>query len=111
MISRECRWIAPSCIIKIHEFLACHIGMDGSRCVRKDLLNTLCLWLEDEPIHSTEDLGMVPVKPRPFQRRHASIHINEQVVHRPAHPLCSDDLRKIASDGCCPCPLEARWGK
>jgi hypothetical protein len=52
---------------------------------------------------------MVPVKPRPFQRRRASVHINEQVVHRPAHPVFPDDLRKMASNGCCPCPFEARW--
>jgi hypothetical protein len=106
---QERRRIAPSRIIKIHEFLACHIGMGGSRCVRTDLLNTPCLRLEDEPIDPTNDLGMVPVKSRPFQHRRASIHINEQVVHRPAHPLFPDDLRKIAPNGCCPCPFEAWW--
>src|SRR5215471_14527725 len=109
MFCRECRGIAPPRIIKIHEFLACHVGMDGSRCVRTDFLNTPRLWFEDEPIHPTNDLGMVPVKPRPFQRRRASVHINEQVVHRPTYPVFPDDLRKIASNGCCPCPFEARW--
>src|SRR5215510_7666845 len=101
MFCRERRGIPPPCIIKIHEFLVCHIGMDGSRCVRTDLLNTPCLRFEDEPIYSTEDLSLVPVKPRPFQRRRTSIPINEQVIYRPAHPMVLDYLCKIAPDGGC----------
>ena len=101
-LSRERRRIPSPRIIKIHKFLACHVGMDGSRCVGTHFLNTPCLRLEDKPIYPTNDLGMVPVKSRPFQRRRASLHINEQVVHCPAHPMVPDDLRKMASDGDCP---------
>jgi hypothetical protein len=98
VIGRERRRTAPPRIIKIHEFLACHVGMDGSRCVGTDFLNTPRLRREDEPIYPTDDLGMLPVESRPFQRRSASIHINEQLVHRPAHSLFPDYLRKMGLD-------------
>src|SRR4029453_1856764 len=111
LLSGECRWIAPPRIIKIHEFLACHIGLDGSRCVGTDLLNTPGLRFEDEPIYPTNDLSMVPVKSCPFQRRCTSIHINESLVHRPAYPIFPDNLRKMAPDGGCSGPFQAWWGQ
>lgn len=69
LVCREPRRIPAPGIIKIASFLARHVGMDGSRCVWTNLLNTKGLRLEDEPIHAAEDPGMLPVKPRPFQRR------------------------------------------
>jgi hypothetical protein len=50
---------------------------------------------------------MVPVEPRPGQRRGASVGIDHQVVHRPALPLFPDPRRKMVTDDGCAGPFGA----
>jgi hypothetical protein len=69
--------------------------MEGSRCVGPVFLNTKRLWIEDEPIYPTDDLGRATDKRRPFQRRRASIHIREQLVYRKANPPFPDQRHKM----------------
>jgi hypothetical protein len=107
LVCRAPRRIPAPGIIKIASFLARHVGMDGSRCVWTNLLNTKGLRREDEPIHAAEDPGMLPVKPRPFKRRGASVDIDHQLVHRPAMPLFPDPRRKMVTDDGCADPFGA----
>src|SRR5215831_16708194 len=81
----------------------------GQCCVGPDFLNTPRLRLEDEPIHPTaDDGGRVRDKFRPLQCCRAAVYINDQLVHRPAHPIFPDPCRKMAPDGSCPSAF-AEW--
>jgi hypothetical protein len=98
LVCRAPRRIPAPGIINIASCLARHVGMDGGRCVWTNLMHTKGLRLEDEPIHAAEDPGMLPVKPRPFQRRGASVDIDHPLVHRPAMPLFPDPRRNMVTD-------------
>ena len=71
--------------------------MNWGRYVGSHFLNMKRVWLEDEPIYSTNYPDVLPVKGCPFECRSALVDIDQQLIHRPANPFFPDDLGKIVT--------------